>query len=75
LSDDNKVIGFYAWLFFFSQVFFKDSLSPLNIILLNAMICFVVIIFVAGLMYLFVEQPFQRLRDYLTLKKVKAGLE
>jgi len=69
------VIGFYAWLFFFSQMFFKDYLSPSYLIWINIMICFNVIIFVAGLMYLFVEQPFQRLRDHLTLKKVKAGLE
>jgi peptidoglycan/LPS O-acetylase OafA/YrhL len=66
---------FMLWLFPQTAVFFKDSLSPLNIILVNGAICFVVILFVASLMYLFIEQPFQRLRDKLTLKKRKIIIE
>lgn len=66
---------FMLWLFPQTAVFFKDYLSPLNIILVNGVICFVVIFFVASLMYLFIEQPFQRLRDKLTLKKRKIIIE
>ena len=59
---------FMFWFFPIFNEFGADILSDLQIVVLNGLISLVVIVFVATLMYLFVEQPFQDIKERLRFK-------
>lgn len=60
---------FMFWYFPKAAVYFTDSkFSDLQIIIFNGLVSLVAILIGATLMYLFIEQPFQRLRNKLTLQ-------
>ncbi len=62
---------FMFWYFPRAAEYFKaSSLSEWQIIIFNGIVSLVIILLVASIMYLFVEQPFQRLRNKLTLAKI-----
>ena len=45
------------------------DLSESTVIILNGLVSMIVILIAAGLIYLFIEKPFQKLRNKLTVKK------
>ncbi|MFH4968047.1 acyltransferase [Gaetbulibacter sp. M240] len=60
------------WYYPRAAEFFEGStLADWEIIVLNGAITIVIILIVSSLMYIFIEQPFQHLRNKLTMKVVK----
>lgn len=61
---------FMLWYFPKATIYLQASdFSEMNIIMLNGLVSLVVILFVASLMYLIIEMPFQKMRNKLTLTK------
>lgn len=64
---------FMIWYFPKAAEYFKTStFSHVQIIILNGLVTIVAILIGSSLMYLFIEQPFQRLRNKLTMGIVKS---
>ena len=60
---------FMEWFFPMFSEYAEDSLTSLQIVFVNGVISLIISVIVAALMVIWIEEPFNTLKNKLTLKK------